>query len=107
MKQPFQIDSTRSISACAPAQILKPGWRAFRFIGSAERRLAKPECISPEIARQCARAARSLGRRPALGLISARYSAIASVSQTDVPSCSRQGTRKDGDKRNCLARLEE
>src|SRR3954447_10851624 len=106
MKQPFQIDKTRSISACAPAQILKLGWRAFKFIGSAERKLAKPECISPEIARQCARAARSLGKSPAFGFISATYSAIASVSHTDVPSCSRHGTRKDGDSKSSSARVE-
>ena len=74
--------------ACAPAQTLKLGWCAFRFIGSAERRLAKPECISPQIARQCARATRSAGSSPALGLSSSRYSAIASVSQTLTPSCS-------------------
>ena len=36
------------------------------FIGSAERRLEKPECISPATARQCARAARSFGIRPGL-----------------------------------------
>src|SRR6476469_4204224 len=106
MKQPFQIEITRSMSAWAPAHTLKPGCLAFKFIGSAERRLAKPECISPEIARQCARAARSFGKRPAFGLISARYSAIASVSQTDVPSCSRHGTRKDGDKSKRSARVE-
>ena len=44
-----------------------PGWRAFRFIGSAERRLAKPEFISPQIERQCARAMRSAGQQAGLG----------------------------------------
>ncbi|KAF7961509.1 hypothetical protein AWV80_32555, partial [Cupriavidus sp. UYMU48A] len=58
---------------------------------------AKPECISPQIARQCARAARSSGSRPALGWISFRYSAIASVSHTVTPSWRRHGTRIDGD----------
>src|SRR3546814_1804572 len=57
----------RSISAWAPAQILKPGKCAFRFIGRAERRLEKPECISPLIDRQWARATRSVGSSPALG----------------------------------------
>ena len=52
----------RSMSACAPLTTRKPGWCALRFIGSAERRFAKPECISPQIERQCARAA---GRRAA------------------------------------------
>ena len=63
------------------------------FIGSDERMALKPECISPQIARQCARAARSAGSRPALGLISLRYSPIASVSHTWMPSCSSAGTR--------------
>ena len=39
----------------------------MRFIGSAERKLEKPECISPETARQCARRARSAGKSPASG----------------------------------------
>ena len=96
--------TTRSMSACAPAHTLKPGWWALRFIGSAERRLAKPECISPQIARQWARAARSAGSRPASGFASARYSAMASVSQTLAPSCVRQGTRNDGDSSSSSAR---
>ena len=39
---------------------------------------------------------RSSGIRPASGLISFRYWAIASVFQTFAPSCVRQGTRIDG-----------
>src|SRR5258707_5880781 len=46
-----QMVAIRSISAWAPAHTLKPGKCALMFIGSAERRLAKPECISPEIER--------------------------------------------------------
>ena len=57
----------RSMSAWAPEQTLNSSCRALMFIGMAERRLAKPECISPLTDRQCARAARSLGSRPASG----------------------------------------
>jgi len=39
---------------------------------------------------------RSLGIRPASGLISSRYCAIASVFQTLAPSWVRQGTRIEG-----------
>jgi hypothetical protein len=60
------------MSGRAPAQIRKPGWRARRFIGSAERRFANPEFISPQIDRQCARATRSAGSRPAFGKVSSR-----------------------------------
>ena len=42
----------RSMSACARAHTLWPGKRALRFIGSAERRLMNPECISPATARR-------------------------------------------------------
>jgi hypothetical protein len=41
---------------------------ALMFIGSAPRIAAKPECISPQMARQCARALTSSGSRPGLGL---------------------------------------
>ena len=88
----------RSMSASARAHTLWPGKARLRFIGSAERRLENPECISPEIARQCARAARSAGRSPAPGIVSCRYSAIASVSHTLIPSCVRHGTRIDGER---------
>ena len=64
-----------------------------RFIGIDERSAEKPACISPEIERQWARAMRSPGYRPAFGLTSLRYSAIASVSHTVTPSCTRHGTR--------------
>ena len=67
------------------------------FIGSDERSALNPECISPQIARQCARTARSAGSNAASGLISFRYSPIASVSHTRAPSCSRQGTRIEDD----------
>ena len=47
-----QMVQTRSISACARDQILKLGKCALMFIGKAPRIEAKPECISPQIARQ-------------------------------------------------------
>jgi hypothetical protein len=55
------------------------------FIGSAERSDTKPECISPQMERQWARIARSLGRSLASGAVSARNSPMASVSQTLIP----------------------
>ena len=76
------------------------------FIGSAERRLLKPECISPEIERQRARSARVCGTRPASGLSSLRYSAMASVSQTLTPAWVRRGTRKEGESSSSSARTE-
>src|ERR1700686_5709534 len=87
-----QMVQTRSISACARDQILKPGKCPFKLTGSDARKVVKPECISPQIERQCARKMRSEGSRPASGMISLRYSAIAYVSQTVAPSCRRHGT---------------
>jgi hypothetical protein len=59
------------------------------------RRCPKLECISAHAERANARAIGSSGHMP--GCRSARYSAIASESQTTVsPSC-RQGTRADGE----------
>src|SRR3984893_10440566 len=101
----FQIESTRATSAAAPAHILNPGKRPLMFIGKAERRLLKPECISPQIERQQARAARLLGSSPASGFTSLRYSAIASVSHTFTPPWVRQGTRKEGDSSSNSARV--
>jgi len=68
--------------------------------------LLKPECISPATERQRARAPRSAGISPEPGLISARYSAIANVSQIFRPSWVRQGTRNDGDSSNSSARVD-
>ena len=50
-----QMVQTRSISACARDQILKPGKWPFRLTGSEARSVVKPEWISPQIERQCAR----------------------------------------------------
>ena len=62
-RQSFHMVSIRSMSAWAPAQTGKPGWRALMFIGSAERRLAKPEWISPDTDRHHALALGSVGSR--------------------------------------------
>src|SRR6266403_1529633 len=101
-----QMAQTRSISACARDQILKPGKCPFRLTGSDARRVVKPEWISPEIERQCARNMRSAGNRPASGMTSLRYSDIASVSQTVAPSWRRHGTRIDDDSSRISARAD-
>src|SRR6202045_4296647 len=101
-----QIAQTRSISACARDQILKPGKCPLRLTGSEARSVVKPEWISPQIERQCARKTRSAGNKPASGLTSLRYSAIASVSHTVAPSCRRHGTRIDDDSSRISARAD-
>src|ERR1700743_430830 len=101
-----QIVQTRSISACARDQILKFGKWPFRLTGSEARSVVNPEWISPQIERQCAREMRSAGSNLASGMISLRYSAIASVSQTTAPSCRRQGTRIEDDSSRISARAE-
>src|SRR5665213_406244 len=75
----LQMVSIRSRSARAPAHNGKPGWEAFRFMGSAERRLAKPDWISPETDRHLARSAVASASRPRSGTHSWRYSAMALV----------------------------
>ena len=97
---------TRSISACARDQILKPGKWPFRFTGSEARSVVKPEWISPQIERQCARWMRSAGNRPASGMTSLRYSPIASVSQMVAPSWRRHGTRIEDDSSRISARAD-
>src|SRR6185295_8158526 len=101
-----QMMQTRSISAWARDQILKPGKWPFRLTGSEARNVVKPEWISPQIDRQWARWTRSAGNRPTSGITSLRYSAIASVSQTVAPSWRRQGTRIDDDSSRISARAD-
>src|SRR6266478_8665900 len=101
-----QIAHTRSISACARDQILKPGKCPLRLTGSEARSVVKPEWISPQIDQQCARCTRSAGNRPASGIVSLRYSPIANVSQIVAPSCRRHGTRIDDDSKRISARAE-
>src|ERR1700720_2903525 len=101
-----QIVQTRSITDCARDQILKPGKLSFRLTGSDARSVVKPEWISPQIDRQCARKTRSLGNRPASGMTSLRDSAIASVSHTVAPSWRRHGTRMEGEKSSISARAD-
>src|SRR2546430_7487929 len=105
-RQSRQMVQTRSISACARDQILKPGKCPLRLTGSDARSVVKPEWISPQIERQCARCTRSSGNSPASGQISLRYSAIASVSQTVAPSWRRHGTRIEDDSNRISARAE-
>src|ERR1700722_14941296 len=76
------------------------------FIGSAERRLEKPECISPDTERQRARSPVSRGGSPDLGESSLRYSAIASVSHTLTGPLVRHGTRNEGESSRSSALVE-
>src|SRR6201985_1503240 len=101
-----QMVQTRSISACARDQILKFGKWPFKLTGSEARSVVKPEWISPQIERECARETASARGNPASGMTSLRYSAIASVSQTVAPSCRRHGTRIDDDSSRISARAE-
>src|SRR4051794_17353482 len=105
-RQSRQMVQTRSISACARDQILKLGKWPFRLTGSEARSVVKPEWISPQIERQCARSTRSAGSKPASGQTSLRYSAIASVSQTVAPSWRRHGTRIEDDSNRISARAD-
>src|ERR1700704_5241223 len=92
-----QMVQTRSTSPCARDQILKLGKWPFRLTGNDALKVVKPEWISPQIERQCARNTLSAGNRPASGITSLRYSAIAIVSHTVAPSWRRHGTRIDED----------
>src|SRR6201989_777316 len=96
----------RSMSACARDQILKCGKWPLRLTGNDARKVVKPEWISPQIERQCARKMRSAGNNLASGITSLRYSAIASVSHTVAPSCRRHGTRIDDDSSRISARAD-
>src|ERR1700730_12545425 len=93
------------MSAWARVQTLKLGKSPLRFTGRAERMGPKPECISPLIERQWVRFTRSSGSKSAAGMISFRYSPIASVSQTLIPLWLRQGTRNEDDKSSSSARI--
>ena len=93
------------MSACAREKTRNDGKLALMFIGRAERSGAKPACISPEIERQRARRARSVGRIAASGLISCRYSPIARLFQIVSPSWRRHGTSIEGDKSSSSARV--
>ncbi len=62
------------------------------FMGQWLRRAVKPLCISAHRLRARARSATARGHTPAWGKVSARYSAIASVSHTARPSCTSSGT---------------
>src|SRR5262249_49797344 len=62
------------------------------FIGICRRNGTKPACISLDTARATARAPLSAGHNPAFGNFSARYSRIASDSQTRTSPSIRTGT---------------
>ena len=67
------------------------------FIGKARRIGTKPACISEEIARAWARAAAGAGHNFAAGNFSARYSRIASDSQTRTSPSASAGTFPAGE----------
>ena len=66
------------------------------FIGKWLRSAPKPECISAQTLRARARAFASCGQRCFSGKLSARYSAIASVSHTARSPSISTGTRPAG-----------
>ena len=66
------------------------------FIGKWLRSAPKPECISAQTLRARARAFASAATAACPGNVSARYSAMASVSQTAKPSSTSTGTRPAG-----------
>src|SRR5436190_21797009 len=71
-----QMVQTRSISAWARDQILKPGKWRFRLSGSEARSVVEAECISPQIEGQGARRTRAAGKRPAARLTALTYSPL-------------------------------
>ncbi len=86
-----QIATTRSMSRCTSGAASLPLSLNLRFIGIAVRSWAKPACISALMLRARARASGSAGHMR--GSRSARYSAMAMLSQIWKPSTCRQGTR--------------
>ncbi|MCY1503015.1 hypothetical protein D9M68_371270 [compost metagenome] len=66
------------------------------FIGQLPRRLVKPECISAQMLRARARSATPWGHSCFSGKRSARYSAMASVSQTARSPSTSTGTLATG-----------
>jgi hypothetical protein len=72
------------------------GSEASMFIEQWLRKAVKPLCISAQMLRARARAFASAGHRCFSGKRSARYSAIASVSQTAKPSSTSTGTLPTG-----------
>ena len=94
---PLVPDRDRRARCRARARPTRAARRRARVCTSSSRCAApeNPECISAHTDRAQARATGSAGHMP--GCRSARYSAIASESQTTVaPSC-RQGTRAVGE----------
>ena len=92
MRATFSRNSGCSASTRAPTS----GSAASMFIPNALRMAPKPECISAQTQRARARARASVGHSCLPGKRSARYSAIASVSQTARPSSTSTGTRPAG-----------
>ena len=72
-------------------------------MGRRSRRCENPAWISAQIERARARAARSDGQTPRSGSFSARYSAIARLSQTTTSPSISTGTLPTGEYRRTFA----
>jgi hypothetical protein len=75
------------------------------FIGKSPRKPIKLECISAASERACALAARGCGHSGLSGYISARYSMIASESQTVMSPSRKAGHLPEGENRSSSARV--
>ncbi len=88
-----QISFTRAMSAASAVDHGRTSTRSRTHIVISFRSAEKPECISAAMDRAHARATGSAGHMP--GCRSARYSAIASESQTTTsPSCKHGHARR-------------
>jgi hypothetical protein len=90
-----QIATMRAMSAETCAVGSANGFEARTSIGIPSRSDGNPACISAETERASARALRSDGS--SVETFSARYSQIASESQTTTSPSIRQGTLPDGE----------
>src|SRR5262249_42436463 len=91
-RQSAQITSTR-LTLASTSDISSSFFTGrHMFIGMCRRSGKKPACISLHITRAIARATLSAGQRPTRGNFSARYSRIASDSQTHTSPSISTGT---------------
>src|SRR6266571_5286289 len=96
-RQLCQSDWMRSISSPTSAGQARGAKTLRTFIDRFWRNAGKPECISAQTDRAVARATASAGHPRTLGCVSARYSRIASESQTQVSPSISTGTFPDGE----------
>ncbi len=96
-RQLCHSDSMRSISAPTSAGQVRGAKTLRTFIDRFWRSAGKPECISAQTDRAVARATESAGQPRVPGCASARYSRIASESQTHVSPSISTGTFPEGE----------